>query len=346
LRFSPSDPVVPEGSELVIDVETVGCTSPGNTATWDVYAEGGPAPAAEPGLDFGVVAPPEVTLGQGAPRQTLRLPIAQDDETDPDEAVILTLRARGDATLRCAEGDLLPGEGGIATVVILVEDDEAPPEALPEVSVGPAHVAEGDSGVTRMEFPVRVAPPSRRAVTVHARTEDGSATAEQDYRPYSGLVRFPPGTEEVLVRVPVLGDATVETNETFSLELSDPVNAVLGADVAEGVIEDDDGASDLALEVLGSNARQAHPGEVVVLQVRVSTDSGSVAPGVDVAWSLSTDTDGALLDGATTTTNASGITTQRVHAGNNPGVSSIVASDVGGAQRVTFTVTVGERLGR
>jgi hypothetical protein len=110
----------------------------------------------------------------------------------------------------------------------------------PAVSVTGAEQAEGNAGSQPMSFSVSLAKASRLPVTVAYATADGSATAGTDYTATSGKLVFAPGETSKAVAVPILGDTGVEPDETFTLTLSNPVNAKLGGATATGTIKNDD----------------------------------------------------------------------------------------------------------
>ena len=110
-------------------------------------------------------------------------------------------------------------------------------------------MTEGDAGATPCPFAVVLTPVSGRAVTVAYATEAGSATAGADFTAVSGALTFAPGTTSLPRPVSVVGDTAVEPNETFTLRLSAPVNALLPDDAATGVILDDDAVSLSTLEL-------------------------------------------------------------------------------------------------
>src|SRR5262249_6126434 len=150
----------------------------------------------------------------------------------------------------------------------------AGPGAGPSLSIEDAQVGEGDSGRRPLPFTVRLSTASARPVTVDFTTVDGSATAGEDYVAVSGQLRFPPGTTGRVITVPVIGDTVQEGDEDFTVQLSNPVGAVLAQDTARGLILDDDGRGNAALDLVGSPERRARPGQVVVLQVRVKGAGG------------------------------------------------------------------------
>jgi GH18 family chitinase len=117
--------------------------------------------------------------------------------------------------------------------------DSAPP--LPQVSVGGATVAEGaGGGGAKAVFALSLSAPSAVPVSVAYRTADGTALAGSDYTATSGTVTFAPGVTKAEVSVPVIGDATSESSEAFSLVLSSPQGAALAQASAAGTILDDD----------------------------------------------------------------------------------------------------------
>ena len=67
-------------------------------------------------------------------------------------------------------------------------------------------------------------------------------TATSDYTPAVGQLVFPVGTTSLPVNVTVNGDTVPEPNETFFVNLSSPVNGVIGDAQGVGTILNDDGA--------------------------------------------------------------------------------------------------------
>jgi len=119
------------------------------------------------------------------------------------------------------------------------EDGEGGPPAL---SIANASVTEGNSGTTSLNFTVTLSAPANGNVDVAYSTSDGSATAGSDYTAVSnGTLTIPAGSTSATIAIAVLGDTDTESNETFTVTLSDPsANATLGTAVATGTILDDD----------------------------------------------------------------------------------------------------------
>ena len=112
----------------------------------------------------------------------------------------------------------------------------------PVVSIANATVAEGNSGTTNAAFTVTLSKASTRPVTVGYSTANGTATAGQDFTATSGTLTFAAGVTSAKVNVAVLGDTAVEANETFTVTLSAPSGATLGAANATGTVTNDDTA--------------------------------------------------------------------------------------------------------
>ena len=188
---------------------------------------------ANAGTDY-QAASGELRFAPGETEMNVSVPVLGDARPERDETFTVTLSGPVNAELARAE----------ATGVI-VNDDTA------SASIADARMAEGDSGVTDIDFRVTLSVAGDLEVTVAYATADGTADAGTDYQAASGELRFAPGETEMNVSVPVLGDTTPEADETFTVTLSSPSNANLGGTtVATGVIVDDDvvGARTRALE--------------------------------------------------------------------------------------------------
>jgi hypothetical protein len=133
-------------------------------------------------------------------------------------------------------------------------------------------VAEGNAGTAALTFAVSLSAANSRTVTVDYQTADGSALAGSDYTAAAGTVTFAPGETGKTVTVAALGDVIDEADETLSVVLSNPTNAVLGAPgTGVGTIVDDDAAS---LSISGAAVTEGDAGSVnAVFTVSLSTPS-------------------------------------------------------------------------
>ena len=110
----------------------------------------------------------------------------------------------------------------------------------PSVSINSVTLAEGNSGSKNATFTVTLSAASSQTVSVPFSTANGTATAGSDYTATTGTVTFAPGTVSQSINVPVLGDTVAEPDETFSVNLGTPTNAVLGNATGTGTILNDD----------------------------------------------------------------------------------------------------------
>jgi hypothetical protein len=143
----------------------------------------------------------------------------------------------------------------------------------PALSALDVSVPEGTGGTSDAVFTVSLDPVAAQPVTVAYATADGTAAAPADYASASGVLTFPPGTGVRTVVVPVVGDATDEPDEAFSLNLSDAVNAAIGDGTGVGTIVDDDAAA--ALSVADAETMEGDGGTgTLVFPVTLSAPSG------------------------------------------------------------------------
>jgi hypothetical protein len=140
---------------------------------------------------------------------------------------------------------------GYAWVEVYLNEiaDQIVDPAARSLSVDDVTVTEGDAGAAAASFTVRLSGASASAVTVGYATANQTATAGSDYQAASGTLTLAPGTVTRTVSVNVLGDAAIEPDETFALDLSGAVGATLADGQAVGTISDDD-APTLALREL------------------------------------------------------------------------------------------------
>jgi hypothetical protein len=130
----------------------------------------------------------------------------------------------------------------------------------PSLSIGDVSVTEGNSGTSTATFTVSVSPASSQTVTVDYATANGTATAASDYVATSGTLTFPPGTTSSSIAVTINGDTTVEPNETFFVNLSNPTNATLVDAQGAGTIVNDDAAALPTLSINDVTATEGNSG--------------------------------------------------------------------------------------
>jgi hypothetical protein len=184
------------------------------------------------GQDF-VATSGTLTFAPGALTAQIPVTILADGMDEPDELFTLTLSNPVAAVL----------DDGQAVGTILDGDP------APRIVAGHCEQVEGNTALAPCVIPVSLVGTSSSTVRVDYQTADGTATEGADYLSMAGQLVFSSGETEELVPVPVLGDTAVELDETFTLNLSSPVNATIQDGVGEGTILDDDATSLSSIEL-------------------------------------------------------------------------------------------------
>ena len=186
-------------------------------------------------------------------------------------------------------------------VVTILDDDPQP-----SLSIGDASITEGDSGTATATFTVTLSAPSGRYVSVGWETADGSATAPLDYAVAAGDLTFDLGEVSKQVAVPVVGDTLDEEDESFVVNLANPVDASFEDGQGTAFIFDDDpmveaSAADVTVceGMLATVVLSLGTASGWAVNVDYATADGSAVEGVDYVAAIGTVTFAA---GATTTT--------------------------------------------
>jgi len=117
----------------------------------------------------------------------------------------------------------------------IVNDD-----SMPSIVIGDVTSVETNSGTTSFNFPVTLSHASQLPVTVNYATTAGTAESPSDYTAVSGTLTFAPGQTSMYISAIVNGDTDDEDFETFSMDLSSPVNATLSDGTGAGTIQNED----------------------------------------------------------------------------------------------------------
>jgi len=133
---------------------------------------------------------------------------------------------------------MLPGDDNGREDVFRVELPQDP--SLPLLSIADATIVEGDSGTRQLNFTVSLSAPATSTVAFLPSTAEGTASAGVDYLPNNWTVYIPAGQSSTTVAVDIVGDSTVEADESFNFYI-DSANGVRIADGrAIGTIVNDD----------------------------------------------------------------------------------------------------------
>ena len=144
-----------------------------------------------------------------------------------------------------------------------------------------------------------------------------ATTADADYVPASGTLSFAPGQTTRFVNVIVNGDARNEANETFTVNLSGPVNATVADGQGVGTITDDDPLP--ALSINDVTITEGDSGTTTAgFAVSLSAVSGqTVTVAYATANGTATTADADYVTASGTLTFSPGTTTQPVNVAVN-----------------------------
>jgi hypothetical protein len=148
------------------------------------------------------------------------------------------------------------------------------------LAINDVSATEGDAGTTNMNFTVTLTSQSSHgAIFFSYATANGTATAPPDYASASGGLMFPAGAggATMTISITINGDTSVETNETFFVNLSNADGAVITDAQGTGTIIDDDSGPTLpTLSINDVFIQEGDSGTVdAILTVSLSAASNS-----------------------------------------------------------------------
>jgi hypothetical protein len=114
------------------------------------------------------------------------------------------------------------------------------PPPPPTLSIADGSVREGNKGTTRLNLTVTLYRSATGTVTVKYATANGTALAKSDYTATSGTLTFQPGQTSRTISIAIKADAKREPDETFAVQLSNPVGATIADGFATATILNDD----------------------------------------------------------------------------------------------------------
>ena len=201
---------------------------------------------------------------------------------------------------------------------------------LPEFTIDNVSTLEGDGiGTTPFVFNVTRSA-TNTAVSVDVATANGTATAGSDYTAVSiAPLNFPKGVATLPVTVNVMRDDTVEADEIFTVNLSNPIGAVIVTGQGTGTITNDDSAT----LTVGDVTQNEDAG---VMTFTVTLDN-AVQGGLTVDYATS---DGSALTSDSDYTAAAGTLTFSGTAGETQTFTVPITADTKVEANETFTVTL------
>ena len=192
------------------------------------YADAGTGTATS-GTDYMALSPGTLTFLAGETTKTITVSVIGDIAHEPDETVAVTLSGAVNAATYTATST---GTGTITN------DDEPP-----SLSIDSPRAWEPETGVADLVFTVSLSAASTRQITVNYRTNQLNtytyATSGTDFRALGlGTLTFAPAQTSKTITVKVFPDTVDEGDENVRIQLSNAVNATIGAGSATGVIRD------------------------------------------------------------------------------------------------------------
>ena len=197
------------------------------TVTVDYVTADGTATTA--GSDYVAIPKSTLIFAPGTTTQTISVTVNGDTVVEPNETFFVNLTDATNAPIADAQG-----QGTI-------QNDDVPP--LPALSINDVSILEGNGGKKQLTFTVSLSSAATTTVSVRYATANGNATAPSDYKTVAGTATIAPGLSSTTITVTIYGDRTPEANETFVVNLTNPVNATLADGQGQGMILNDDGGT-------------------------------------------------------------------------------------------------------
>jgi hypothetical protein len=167
-----------------------------------------------------------LTFLPGETSNTITVNTFSDNDYEPDETLTLSLSNPTGATISTAT----------ATGTIL-NDDQRPTMQISSVT----QIEANKNTLSIFSFIVSLSHANdTETITVNYTTANGTAIAGSDYTASSGTLTFLPGETSKAIAVNVTGDRLFEPNETFTVTLSNAINASITTATATGTITNDD----------------------------------------------------------------------------------------------------------
>jgi hypothetical protein len=169
-----------------------------------------------------------VVFPVGSTSQKVTIAVSGDTRDEADETFFINLSN--------PVGAPIADNQGVGTIL-----DNDP---QPFLNINNVTVNEGSSTAT---FTVSLTAASGLPVSVSYATAAGTAAEGTDYVGASGTLTIAAGSSSATLAIALIGDTVDELNETFVVNLSNPVNAALSAGQGQGTINDNDATPSLRI---------------------------------------------------------------------------------------------------
>lgn len=266
-------------------------TTTGGTAT------AGAGPDCATGDDY-ITKSGTLNFAANEASKTFTVKVCNDGWFDDGETVNLNLSSpTGNASL-----------GTPNTATLTINDDEGPPN----ITINDVSMAEGSpSGTTNFIFTVTLSNPTQSGVTIGYSTANGSASAGSDYTAIAnGSLAIPGNSSSGQITVQVSKDTTVETDETFLVNLNSTSVGTITDSQGVGTIQNDDAnVSVTVFSPVSASVAEDGATNLVYRFTRAGATSGSLTVNFSVGGTATFNTDYTHLSGAATLGASSGTVT-------------------------------------
>jgi hypothetical protein len=107
------------------------------------------------------------------------------------------------------------------------------------VSVKDVTVTEGDRNTSNATITVTLSAAASTNVNVTLSTVDGTAKAGTDYSATTKTLTFAPGVISMTFTIPIIGDKTKESTETFQVKITSVTGATAGSNGTVTILDND-----------------------------------------------------------------------------------------------------------
>lgn len=222
-RLSINNVAVTEGNAGAINATFSVSLSAASAETVTVKYATANATALAP-ADYTALPLSTLTFGPGQTSKTVTVQVKGDALDEAIETFKLLLSAPTKASI-------LDGEG----ICTITDNDLTPNLRVNNPTITESNVT------TTVNFAVTLSAPSGQVITVKYATQNGTALAPSDYTAKSlTTLTFQPGETTKFVPVTIAGGTLDEPTESFKLNLSAPVNAIISAGTGTCTITDND----------------------------------------------------------------------------------------------------------
>ena len=248
------------------------------------------------------VAGQRVVIGHMSPRGGWVIDVAVAKTLVPGAAYTLSVILHGSTVSVSIDGVLVTSTSFNAAVVdgafgVLTRNGSATFDTFrtrtndiafagsaPWITVADTSVNEGTGANGNLTLTLNLSAPATAGMSVAWTIVPGSATPGVDYAVTSGTAIFAVGSQTATISIPIIGDAAIEPNETFTVLLSNPVGVTFGDNAAVITIANDDAPAGVAVSAAATDSSGSEQGPDPVVFTVSRTGSTGAALIVNIGW--------------------------------------------------------------